>query len=356
MNKKVILLYFLFLNQFATNSLSQLFNIENEPLKNEIFITNNNDIIKIMDETADFLKKNNKYPSKFITVDTGIFEKFGVTIDDVLNTVEFISKTAKENPENLKDANFLNKNFTFYRWHGDKSQKIDHICKGWAKPPESIITTQYRITEIPASYKKTEKFTYPLYTVPNEEKHLTKDQLITKKNTLKKFKYSKNEILNGALEKESQKPFAWLTDAGSKEFNMQGSSLLVFSEKDKKLVRVSENNGMKDDNERYWFSDYVKKRKKSKFPVKIKPRADVTYAGDINLLGFGKVILLKCWNPILKRRELRLGVLVDTGKFFKNNLAKLDMFVGFFPTNNAFQKHIQSYPHTARAYILIKKK
>ncbi len=356
MNKKLMFFFFLFLNKSSTSSLLKLFNIEKHPLHNEIFITNHHDIIKIMDETADFLKKINKYPSKFITVTPGLFENFGITMDDVLNTLEFISKTAKENPEKLQNPNFLNENFIFYRWHGDSSQKINPISKGWAQPPESIITTQYRITEIPASYHKNEDYLYPLYTLPDDEKDLSKNEISLKKDVLKRFKYTKNDFLNGAPEKDfNKKPFAWLTNKGIEELNMQGSSLLVFSKNDKKLVRVSADNGMKDEN-KYWFYSYVEKRKKNKFPIKVKPRADVTYAGDIDLLGFGKVILLKCWNPINKRRELRIGVLVDTGSAFKKNLAKLDMFAGYFPTDQAFKNHIKSYPHTARAYILIKKK
>jgi hypothetical protein len=340
----------------GTADTTTLFHEEKQPLNKEVVVTSPQDIVTIMEETADFLKKIKKHPSKFVTVTPGLFDSLGVTVDDVLQTVEFIAEVGKEQPELLHDTTFLNDNFTFYRWHGDASKKVGSIPKGWARPPESIITTQYRITEIPASHTKDENCVYPIYSLPPDEVNLTRDQKLAKKNDLIRFKYTRTEIVDSSSHCfHHAKPLAWVTDEGRKEFAMQGSVLLLFKNGHKQLIRVAGNNDMKGEDE-YWFAEVVKKRKESRFPVKIKPRRDVTYAADIDLLGFGKVILLKCWNPQKKRKEVRLGVLVDTGSAFKNNLAKLDMFTGYFPDEQSFQKHIKSYPHTARAYILIKKK
>ncbi len=354
--RKIVGLFLCFNTVVTTQKISSLFNVEKGPLQGETIVTKVDDIIKIMDETADFIQKIKKHPSKFVTVTAGLFSDFGVTVDDVLETVEFIADIGRRKPEMLQSPWFLNTHFTFYRWHGDPTQKINHIAKGWKKPPESVVTTQYRITEIPASRTKTTVFMYPIYSLPHDEIRLTREQVLKKQHDLLRFKYSRTQILSGVLDHSHQVVLlGWVTDAGRKEFGMQGSVLLSFNDDQKELIRVAGNNGMKD-TEEYWFADHVKKRKYSKFPVKVKPRADVTYAGDMNLLGFGKVIMLICWNPKKQKNEVRLGVLVDTGSAFKNNLAKLDMFTGYFPTKSAFQKHIQSYPQTARAYILIKKK
>ena len=177
--------------------------------------------------------------------------------------------------------------------------------------------------------------------------------IFEKKDTLLRFKYSNQEILNDAL--HPLKPLAWLTEKDSKEFILQGTSLFSFPDGAEQLIGVVTSNE-KEGDQKYWFSDYVHKKKHHKYAVKVQPVADVTYAADIDLLGFGKIILLLGWNPIKQREEIRLGVLVDTGSAFKNNLAKLDMFTGYFPDDSSFKKHIASYPETAKAYILIKKK
>ena len=54
--------------------------------------------------------------------------------------------------------------------------------------------------------------------------------------------------------------------------------------------------------------------------------------------------------------EMRLGVLVDTGSAFKDNLYQLDLFAGYFETEKAFKKYNQKFFATAHAYVLIKKK
>ena len=74
------------------------------------------------------------------------------------------------------------------------------------------------------------------------------------------------------------------------------------------------------------------------------------------MLGFGKIIAVVGINPKTQREETRLHVLVDTGGAFKGNLSKLDLFTGYFKDDAAFKAHAKSYPHTARAYILLKKK
>lgn len=332
------------------------FKKEVTPLDGQPVITNVEAIVKIAHETAEFLKKIKKHPSKFITVTPGLFSEFGITIDDVLETLEFIATTGKRKPHLLQSPWFLNTHFTFYRWHGDPQAKVNQIHRGWEKPPAAIVTTQYRITQVPARFRKMETYTYPLYACPTDEKGLTPQERSKKKNELLRFKYTAQEIHEGALEHlHHVKIIGWLEEAGYKDFAMQGSAELLFTDGTKKLVQVAGNNDM-NEKDRYWFAEYVAPVRKTKFPEKVRPMADVTYAGDIDLLGFGKVILLLCWNPKLERKEIRLGVLVDTGSAFKGNLTKLDMFTGYFPTHALFQSHITSYPHTARAYILIKKK
>jgi membrane-bound lytic murein transglycosylase len=354
MKKLLYVLLFFSLFQLHPRSYGRLFKRQRKPLQGEKIITDVHELTRVAQESADFLSKIHK--SKYVTANAGLFKKHGVTLDQVQETLEFIAQTGKTKPELLSSPWFFNTHFTFYRWYGDKKKQKETIPRGWKDAPEHIRTTKYRITEISGSFKKSTKYFYGLYEMPRDELSLTPDQKKERKNKLLRFKYSRSQILKGALDKnKATKLLAWLTEKGRKEFAMQGSALIKFDDGQKRLLRVGGSNGMVKA-EKYWYATEVAKRPtSSKFPMKVRPRAGVTYAGDISLLGFGKVIVLVGLNPQTHKDETRLGVLVDTGSAFKDNLSKLDLFTGYFPDDASFKAHAKSYPHTARAYILIKK-
>ncbi|MFT6765492.1 MAG: membrane-bound lytic murein transglycosylase [Alteromonas naphthalenivorans] len=328
---------------------------KNAPLRGEKMVSDVKALTRVAHESAEYLQKLPK--SKYVTADAGLLAHHGVSLDQVKETLEFIADTGKKKPKLLASPWFFNKHFEFYRWYGDKSKQTEYIPKGWKPAPEHIRTTQYRITEIPGSEKKTRKYFYGLYELPRDEISLTFEQRKEQKNNLLRFAHSRSQILAGALKTNKKtKPLAWVTENGRKEFAMQGSALINFGKGNKKLLRVAGSNGMKKA-EQYWYSTEVAKRPTSSvFPVKVKPRAGVTCAGDVKLLGFGKMIALVGLNPQTQREEIRLQVLVDTGSAFKGNLSKLDQFTGYFKDDAAFKAHTKMYSHTARAYILIKKK
>ena len=347
----VCLLFFSFC--FA-DSYSDLFVKQPAPLKGEPIITDLEALTRVAQEGADFLSKLHK--SQYTRASVGLFKEFGVTLDQVQETLDFIAKIGKTRPRLLASPWFLNTYFTFYRWYGDKTKQTEYIPRGWKPAPEHILTTRYRITQIHASRVKTKHFIVPLYELPLDEQQFTFAEKNQHKDKLLRFKYSYPAIIKGALEKnKNTRPLAWVNQKGFKEFIMQGSVLVKYPDGTKKLLRVAGSNGMRNENN-YWYAMEVAKRpKNSAFPVKVKPRPGVTYAGDMNLLGFGKVIALVGLNPVTQKEETRLGVLVDTGGAFKGNLSKLDIFTGYFKDEHAFQKHSRTHPHTARAYILIKK-
>lgn len=344
----------LFFSVCSADSYADLFVKQPEPLKGEPIVTNVHELTRVAQEGADFLSKLHK--SKYTKASVGLFEQFGVTLDQVKETLEFIAQTGKSHPHFLASPWFFNTYFTFYRWYGDKTKQKEYIPRGWKAAPEHILTTRYRITQVPASRIKTKYYNVPLYELPEDEKHFTLAQKNKYKDRLLRFKYSRSAIIEGVLQKnKNTRPLAWVTQKGFKEFLMQGSALVRYADGARRLLRVAGSNGMPDQ-DNYWYAMEVAKRpKKSAFPVKVKPRAGVTYAGDMNLLGFGKVIALVGLNPVTQKEETRLGVLVDTGGAFKGNLSKLDLFTGYFEDEQAFKKHSRTYPHTARAYILIKK-
>ena len=339
----------------SVHPLVHLFKKEPSPLKGEKIVSNTKALTRVAQESSEFLQKLPK--SKYVKADAGVFKELGISLADVQETLEFIAQTGKKKPKLLSSPWFLNEHFELYRWYGDKTKQKEVIPKGWKPAPEHIRTTKYRITEIAGSNKKTKTFFYPIYELPRDEISLTFEERKKQKDTLIRFAYSRSQVLDGVLnENKKTKPLAWVTEQGRKEFAMQGSALINFSKNDKKLIRVAGSNGM-DDKQKYWYATEVAKRPtSSQFPVKVKPQAGVTCAGDINLLGFGKVVALVGINPKTQREEIRLQVLVDTGGAFKGNLSKLDLFTGYFKDDAAFKAHAASYPHTARAYILLKKK
>ena len=352
--KHSVALGVLFFSLCYADSYTDLFVKQSRPLKGERIVTDPYELARVAQEGADFLSKLHK--SKYSTASAGLFQEFGVTLDQVQETLQFIAQVGKTRPDLLTSPWFLNTHFTFYRWYGDKTKQKEYIPRGWKAAPEHILTTRYRITQVPASRVKTKYYNVPLCELPEDEKQFTSAQKKEHKESLLRFKHSYSAIVGGALEKNKKtRPLAWVTQKGCKEFVMQGSVLARYPDGTKKLLRVAGSNGMTSP-DNYWYAMEVAKRpKNSAFPVKVKPRAGVTYAGDMNLLGFGKVIVLVGLNPVSQEEETRLGVLVDTGGAFKDNLSKLDLFTGYFEDEQAFKKHSQTYPHTARAYILIKK-
>lgn len=327
--------------------LAHLFEKQN-PLERKKIVTK----AKILTFTAEEIVKTLE-TSKYIKKEPGLLKEHGITFDDVQETVRFIAEVGKKKPKLLKSPWFYNTYFDWYRWYGDKSQQTEIMPKGWKGAPENIRTTTYRIIEIPGSTKKTKKYCCGLYHLPKDERVYRPSQKSEHRNKLLRFKYSRSEIFNGALEGNKQTyPVAWLTKKGYEELAMQGTSLIRFGKNDKKFFGVEGHNG-RDEPERYWFVSDIEKRSKGHT---IQPQPGVTCAGDINLLGFGKTIALIGINPKTQKEEMRLQFLVDSGSAFKNNLSKLDLFAGYFENDAAFKAQTASYPHTARAYILIKKK
>lgn len=345
---KYILYAMILLIMFPIHSLTHLFKKQVPSFKGEKIITDPQALATIAQKSLDILSS-----SKYIKAHPGLLEHHEITLDDVGETLKFLAQTGKNNPKLLKSHWFYSTYFDFYRWYGDEKQQKDYIHKGWKPAPEHIRTTAYRITEISGSVKKTKKYCCGLYQLPRDERIYRPSEKKNHKDKLLRFAYSRSEIFAGALEGNTKtKPLAWVTPKDYEEIAMQGTSLIVFNKNNKILVGVEGHNG-REEPERYWFVSEVEKRSKDH---KLFPQAEVTCAGDMDLLGFGKVIALVGLNPQTQREEIRFQVLVDSGSAFKNNLSKLDLFAGFFKNDAEFKAHTKSYPHTARAYILIKKK
>ncbi len=313
----------------------------------------------IAEEVSQFLSHVHK--SIYVQVSEGKIFKGIVTIDDVKDTINFLAKHAKEHPNWLKSHWFYNTYFDFYRLYSDGEfcpLKIGKLPRGWIGAPDNHRITKYRICKMHGSRTKTKKYFFPLYSRPSDEVGKTNERIRNNPEKFIRFMYKRSEILEGALEhKKEVQPLAWVTLEGYKELVMQGSAVIDFEDQTtpQTFQVVVENDMARED--KYWFvAPYEKRKPSKKYPIKVEPIPGVSFAGNISDIGFGKVLVMIGKNPLTLEKEMRVGVLTDTGTAFQDNLCKFDLFTGYFEEHQLFDEHCKQYPHTAEMYILIKKR
>ncbi len=309
--------------------------------------------------------KENKKDNPHI-IRPNIFNKNILNSKYVEKTLNFIiwnieNDKKRKRAYRILDTDFLNKNFKFIKWSGD----IKSAYKNNVKISENFLNrgyltkgkirlTKYAIFQVNGNYNRTKKYCYPLYKIRSNN-FLNKER----------FKYTKQEIINGILNKPENKrkvrPLAWVTRSGLEDAIMQGSILLNMPNGTQRLFNVDKNNGIAYDKKiknprkqkRYW---YFKEINKNKFKNdNILNQGQVVFAGDIYNIGLGKIIAIKYKNPVSKKEEIRIGVLNDVGGAFANNLYQLDLFAGVFKNRSSFNNLIKTIPNSVEAYILVKK-
>ncbi len=313
-------------------------------------------LLELTQNTLDFLKT--AHTSSYFSIDEGSIFKGIITLKDVIDTADFMVKMGKKHPEWLEQLWFYKQFFDFYRWYPDY-HCIEHagpFPRGWLKPPHGVRITYYHVTNITAEKEKTISHHIPLYGAPSDEKTKTLSYIRAHQEDFTRFKYTRHEIIHGALQHDKKiKLYGWVTLAGYKDLVMQGSGVLIFPDKQQSSVSVAGSNG-KEKDKQYFFIEQKKQGPIKRHPTKVEPIADVAFAGNMQALGFGKIIAYVGKNPKTLEQEMRIGVLVDTGAAFKNNLCKLDLFTGYFDNEHLFKQHCKGFPHSAQVYVLIRKK
>ncbi len=303
------------------------------------------------------LTNTRQYFQKYSTEDpdikrTGILVTQGVTVKDILKTLDFMIVVLEEDIANnrttrLQDPNFINANFRVIKWS--------------AHNPENLQQKQLRITKYAAfihsgSRQKTAKYNTPIYAI-NEE--LQQDKFYTN--------YTKQDVLSGIYEPGGKefgkvKPIAYLTRKGLEAALMQGTVLVNFTDGSKEFLNVDKNNGMSyirglkaTAQKRYWYFKEVNAIKGYgyKIDAKISIKPGVTFAGDVLNIGLGRIIVIEDNQNGQKR--LKMGVIADTGGAFLPNLYQLDFLAGTFASEQDFEQYIQKLPEYTNAYILVKK-
>ncbi|WP_017316871.1 hypothetical protein [Mastigocladopsis repens] len=283
---------------------------------------------------------------------TGILGTQGVTVQDILKTLDFMiavlqEDIAKNRATRLQDPNFINTHFRVIKWSPYNSPNSGQ---------QRLRITKYAVFTHPGSHKKTSTFNTPIYSL---KANSTNEKFYTK--------YTKQQVLSGIYEpggKEFGKvePLAYLTRTGLEEALMEGTILVNFTDGSKALFNVDRNNEMPyirgltgTAQKRYWYFRQVDAIKGYgyKIDAKISIKPGVTFAGDVLNIGLGRVIVLEHTKG--GRKQLQLGVLADTGGAFLPNLHQLDFLAGVFQNRKDFDQHIRQLPEYATAYILVKK-
>ena len=283
----------------------------------------------------------------------GVLGTGGVAISDIQDTLAFMinileQDIARQRPTRLKDPNFINTYFQVMKWQPYNPQQPDQ---------NQLRITKYAVFAHPGSRTKTAEFNTPLYQLKPE---YLADQFYTQ--------YSKQDVLAGLYaaggkEKGKVEPLVYLTRQGLEDALLQGTILVQFQDGSSTFFNVDRNNGIayirgldQRDQKRYWYFKQVDAIKGygSQSGAKIPVRPGVTFAGDVLNIGLGKIIILE--HDAGGSKQLRMGVLADTGGAFQPNLYQLDFLTGIFPSQAEFEQHISTLPAYADAYILIKKK
>ncbi|MEH2407383.1 hypothetical protein [Nostoc sp.] len=283
---------------------------------------------------------------------TGILATQGVTVPDVLKTLDFMIAVLKEDIANnratrLQDPKFINTNFRVIKWSAYNPNN---------KQQKQLRITEYAVFTHPGSRQKTSTFNTPIYSLKENSNN---DKFYTR--------YTKQDVLSGIYEPGGREfgkvtTLAYLTRNGLEEAIMEGTILINFTDGYQAFFNVDRNNGMSyirglkaTAQKRYWYFREVDAIKGYgyKIDAKISIKPGVTFAGDVLNIGLGKVIVIEHTQG--GRKHLQMGVIADTGGAFLPNLYQLDFLAGIFQNQKEFGQNISQVPDYATAYFLVKK-
>ncbi|WP_088241799.1 hypothetical protein [Calothrix rhizosoleniae] len=312
---------------------------------------NQSDLLVVLNNTRDYFRNHSQADPDVMR--PGILATKGVTVEDTLKTLDFMIAVLEEDIANkritrLQDPNFINQHFRVIKWTAHNPKRTRQ---------RNLRITKYAVFTHPGSRTKTSTFNIPVYSLKNSE-------------STDKFykKYTKQDVLSGIYEAGGEEfgkvnTLVYLTRQGFEEALMQGTILINFPDKTQAFFNVDKNNGMPyvrglaaRSQKRYWYFKQVESIKGygHSIDAKISIKPGVTFAGDVLNVGLGKVVVMEYLRG--GKKQLRLGVIADTGGAFLPNLYQLDFLAGIFKSQKDFRQYIRQLPTYAQStYILVKK-
>ncbi|MDG1733665.1 MAG: MltA domain-containing protein [Thalassotalea sp.] len=370
---KLIILMLASINFFASANNGE-FVLEPMPNIGQVKLFKTSDLCTVASNTQTYFA-NNKETDNY-AVHSGQVISADITLDKVADTLKFICQTyvtdvrAKQ-PSRLHSSAFLKKNFDFYRWYPDKNT-ADSIAKASTNdiknrllnniPAEQLFITKYYTKLLEASAVKTAEFNQALYALPVDEKNLTLEQAELQKHSLTRFKYTRQQVIDGALDaKDLAKPLVWITEESLHDVLLQGTGVLTIDGQTR-YFNVHRNNGIsydysigKTEQARYWYFAEVPSimgyGKTIENKIAVKPH--VTFAGNVAQLGLGKLIMINYQQGADSVSQM--GILADTGGAFDNNLFQLDFLVDSYYGWSDYHQANKHLPDYANTWIMIKK-
>ncbi|TRX55175.1 MltA domain-containing protein [Thalassomonas sp. M1454] len=370
---KIMLLMLCGINSFAFAN-SGKFVLEPMPDIGQVKLFKTSDLCTVAKNTRTYFANNHKTDS--YGVHSGQIFDANISLEKVDQTLAFICQTyvtdvrAKQQSR-MQNSEFLKQNFDFYRWYPDKTT-ADNIAKTSTNeiktrllnniPDEQLFITKYYTKLLEASAVKTAEFNQALYAIPFDEQHLTLEQAELQKHKLTRFKYTRQQVINGVLDSNNlAKPLVWISEDSLHDVLLQGTGVLKIDGKTR-YFNVHRNNDIsydysigKTEQARYWYFAEVPSimgyGKTIENKIAVKPH--VTFAGNVAQLGLGKLIMINYQQG--SESVSQMGILADTGGAFDNNLFQLDFLVdSYFGWSDYHQanKHLPDYANT---WIMIKK-
>jgi hypothetical protein len=282
----------------------------------------------------------------------GILATQGVTMTDVLKTLDFMILTLQEDirakrPIRLQDATFLNANFRVIQWTAFNPS---------LKKEQRLRMTKYAVFSHPGSRTPTAEFDLGLYALKSSD---DADRI--------RLKYTKQDVIKsiyepGGKEFGTVEPLAYLNREGLESALMEGTVLIDFTDGTSAFFNVDRNNGIPFikglaplEQQRYWYFRAVDNIKGYGQTVesKISIVPGVTFAGDVLNIGLGRMIVTE--DASGGKSGLRMGVIADTGGAFLPNLHQLDFLAGVFDSKSQFNDRTRKLPEYIKAYILVKR-
>jgi hypothetical protein len=282
----------------------------------------------------------------------GILATQGVTMADVLKTLDFMILTLQEDIRakraiRLQDATFLNANFRVIQWTAFNPS---------VKKEQRLRITKYAVFSHPGSRTPTAEFDLGLYALkPSADA----DRIRTK--------YTKQDVIKsiyepGGKEFGTVEPLAYLNREGLESALMEGTVLIDFTDGTSAFFNVDRNNGIPFikglaplEQQRYWYFRPVDNIKGYGRTVesKISIKPGVTFAGDVLNIGLGRMVVTE--DASGGKSGLRMGIIADTGGAFLPNLHQLDFLAGVFDSKAKFNARTHKLPEYVKAYILVKR-
>jgi membrane-bound lytic murein transglycosylase len=281
----------------------------------------------------------------------GILANQGVSVANTIDTLNFMAQVLREDlaaqrPLRLQNSDFIQKNFRVIKWNAANPQEPDR---------QQIRMTKYAVFTHAGSRTKTPLYDTALYQIKDNQLDLDYR------------KYTKQQVLDGIYESGGTQPgaaapLAYLTRDAVEDALLEGTTIIKFTDGSQEIFNVDRSNEIpyikgldRHQQKRYWYFQAVQNIKGYGYSgaAKIPIEPGVTFAGDILNIGLGKIVVVEDFQG--KTKQLRLGVIADTGGAFLPNLHQLDFLAGVFESPQKFKEYSKQLPEYTNAYFLVKK-